>query len=272
MPADMPVEEVIENLEELGIHPKECKVLINRKTSQPMPIFAVFLTKNADNKNIYNLKELCSMKRVVETMRRKFGPAQCYRCQGCFHSSKFFSRNPKCVKCGKPHLTRDCKKTKEDEPTCCHCQGKHTANYTGCPRNPLNKPPPPPKVNYWEERAKKKNEMQVAAKARANLPIQTNNQAEATTSSIQGQSTPSAFKAQATSSSHQTHMTPSSLHPQQPPPSQIETRLNIGFDVEGIERRVSLLKIDLKGGKTCNCISSDSTSRFTSFKIVEKYV
>ncbi|GFR20051.1 RNA-directed DNA polymerase from mobile element jockey [Trichonephila clavata] len=112
MPADMPVEEVIENLEELGIHPKGCKVLINRKTSQPMPIFAVFLTKNADNKNIYNLKELCSMKRVVETMRRKFGPAQCYRCQGCFHSFKFCSRNPMCVKCGKPHLTRDCKKTK----------------------------------------------------------------------------------------------------------------------------------------------------------------
>ncbi|GFR11218.1 hypothetical protein TNCT_565101 [Trichonephila clavata] len=56
MPADMPVEEVIQNLEELGIHPKECKVLINRNTNQPMPIFAVFLAKNADNKNIYNLK------------------------------------------------------------------------------------------------------------------------------------------------------------------------------------------------------------------------
>ncbi|GFQ79144.1 hypothetical protein TNCT_603661 [Trichonephila clavata] len=73
MPADMPVNEVIENLEELGIHPKECRVLINRKTGQPMPIFSVFLEKNEDNRNIYNLKELCFMKIVVETMRGKIG-------------------------------------------------------------------------------------------------------------------------------------------------------------------------------------------------------
>ncbi|GFR23114.1 nucleic-acid-binding protein from transposon X-element [Trichonephila clavata] len=148
------------------------------------------------------------MKIVVETMRRKFGPAQCYHCQGFFHNSKYCSRNPKCVKCGKPHLTRDCTKTKGEEPTCCHCQGKHPANYIGCSRNPLNKPPPPPKVNYWEERARKK-EMQEAAKARANLLIQTNNQAEATTSSTQRQTTPSAYKTPATSSSHQTQVTPS---------------------------------------------------------------
>ncbi|GFR11220.1 uncharacterized protein TNCT_565111 [Trichonephila clavata] len=154
-------------------------------------------------------------------MRRKYGPAQCYRCQGFFHSSKFCSRNPKCVKCGKPHLTRDCTKTKEEEPSCCHCQSKHPVNYIGCPRNPLNKPPPPPKVNYWE-RAKKRNEMQAAAKARATLSTQTNIQAEATTSSIQGQSTPSAPKTQVTSSSHQTHVTPSSLQPQANlPPMQI---------------------------------------------------
>ncbi|GFS59770.1 nucleic-acid-binding protein from transposon X-element [Trichonephila clavipes] len=82
------------------------------------------------------------MKIEVDTMRRKFGPAQCYRCQGFFHSSRFCTRNPKCVKCGKPHLTKDCTKTREEEPTCCHCQGNHPANYTGCPKNPLNKPPP----------------------------------------------------------------------------------------------------------------------------------
>ncbi|GFY46800.1 RNA-directed DNA polymerase from mobile element jockey [Trichonephila inaurata madagascariensis] len=165
MPSDMPVEDIVEELEQLGIHPKECKVLISRKNGLPMPLFSVFLDKTSDNKNIYNLKELCSMKIEVDTMRRKFGPAQCYRCQGFFHSSRFCTRNPKCVKCGKPHLTKDCTKTRDEEPTCCHCQGKHPANYTGCPRNPLNKPPPPPKVNFWEERARKKKEMQEAAKA-----------------------------------------------------------------------------------------------------------
>ncbi|GFS64041.1 hypothetical protein TNCV_3944391 [Trichonephila clavipes] len=42
----------------------------------------------------------------------------------------------------------------------------HPANFTGCPRNPLNKPPPP-KVNYWDERSRKRREMKEAAQARA---------------------------------------------------------------------------------------------------------
>ncbi|GFW05415.1 hypothetical protein TNCV_3359331 [Trichonephila clavipes] len=44
-------------------------------------------------------------------------------------------------------------------------RGNHTANFTGCPRNPLNKPPP--RVNFWEERAPKPREIQEAAKADA---------------------------------------------------------------------------------------------------------
>ncbi|GFV07570.1 putative RNA-directed DNA polymerase from transposon X-element [Trichonephila clavipes] len=135
------------------------------------------------------------MKIEVDTMRKKFGPAQCYRCHGFFHSSRFCTRNPKCVKCGKPHLTRDCTKKREEEPTCCHCQGNPPANYTGCPQNPMNRPPPPPKVNFWEERARKK-EMLDAAKAK-------NEQAE------QPQK-PAPTQAQVTSSSRK---------PQTPPPA-----------------------------------------------------
>ncbi|GFT94204.1 uncharacterized protein TNCV_3922561 [Trichonephila clavipes] len=108
------------------------------------------------------------------TMRKKFGPAQCYRCQGFFHSSRFCTRNPKC---GKPHLTRDCTKKRDEDPTCCHCQGSHPANFTGCPRNPLNRPPPPPKVNFWEERARKKKEMLDAAKEKSEQAKRAQNEA-----------------------------------------------------------------------------------------------
>ncbi|GFU84038.1 nucleic-acid-binding protein from transposon X-element [Trichonephila clavipes] len=113
------------------------------------------------------------MKIKIEPLEKKKGPAQCFRCQGFFHSSTFCTRNPKCVKCGQPHLTSDCKKTKDTEATCCHCQGNYPANFSGCPRNPLNKPPPPPKVNFWDERARKRKEEMEAKKQQPQTSIST---------------------------------------------------------------------------------------------------
>ncbi|GFR33432.1 putative RNA-directed DNA polymerase from transposon X-element [Trichonephila clavata] len=172
MPVDMPVQEIVADLHSLGITVTECKPMNNRKTGLPMPLFLLTLPKTDDNKNIYNISEICSMKVKPESLNRKHGPAQCFRCQGFFHSSRFCTRNPKCVKWGKPHLTRDCVKTINEDPTCCHCQGKHPANFLGCPNNPLNRVPPPPKVNAWDERLKKKKELQEAARQRALLASQ----------------------------------------------------------------------------------------------------
>ncbi|GFU03219.1 nucleic-acid-binding protein from transposon X-element [Trichonephila clavipes] len=167
MPADTPPQEIIEDLLTVGITVNECHAMTNRKTGLPMPLFLITLPKNNINKDIFNMTALCYLKIKGEPLRPKIGPAQCFCCQGFFHSSKYCTRNPKRVKCGQPHLTRSCTKTSSTEATCCNCQGNHPANYTGCPKNPLNKPPPPPKVNFWEERARKRREMQEAAKAQA---------------------------------------------------------------------------------------------------------
>ncbi|GFU24739.1 nucleic-acid-binding protein [Nephila pilipes] len=106
-----------------------------------MPLFLVTLPKSDINRDIFNITELCSLKIEVESLRKKFGPPpQCYRCQGVFHNSNFCTRNPKCLKCGKPHLTRDCQKDINSPPTCGLCQGADTANYLLCPMNPLNRP------------------------------------------------------------------------------------------------------------------------------------
>ncbi|GFY64696.1 RNA-directed DNA polymerase from mobile element jockey [Trichonephila inaurata madagascariensis] len=147
MPSDTPPQDIIDKLLTFGISVNECHAMTNRKTGQPMPLFLV-TPRNEINRNIFNLTDLCYLKIIVEPLRPKFGPAQCFRCQGFFHSSKFCTRNPKC---GLPHLTKDCTKSSNTEATCCDCQGNHPANFTGCPRNPLNKPPPPPKVNYFEK-------------------------------------------------------------------------------------------------------------------------
>ncbi|GFX77360.1 nucleic-acid-binding protein from transposon X-element [Trichonephila clavipes] len=155
MPSDMPPQQIIEALQDLGIEINDCRVMTNRKTGLPMPLFLLSLPRNEANREVYNITEICFMKIIVEPLKPRNGPAQCFRCQGFFHSSRFCTRKPKCVKCGKPHLTRDCKKTPDTEATCCHCQGNHPTNFSGCPMNPLNKPPSPPKVNAWQEREKK---------------------------------------------------------------------------------------------------------------------
>ncbi|GFR17759.1 hypothetical protein TNCT_11781 [Trichonephila clavata] len=63
---------------------------------------------------------------------------------------------------------------------------KHPINFLGCPKNPLNRPPPPSKVNAWEERIKKRKELQEAARQKALLanqaPTQTKNPSAQTTS------------------------------------------------------------------------------------------
>ncbi|GFQ72098.1 nucleic-acid-binding protein from transposon X-element [Trichonephila clavata] len=97
----------MDDLLRLGISPSYCHVMTNRKTHLPMPLFLVSLPSNEDNRNIYNISDVCSVKVTVEILNKKPGPAQCYRCQGFFHNSRYCTRNPRCLKCGKPHLTRD---------------------------------------------------------------------------------------------------------------------------------------------------------------------
>ncbi|GFY41662.1 hypothetical protein TNIN_201521 [Trichonephila inaurata madagascariensis] len=73
---------------------------------------------------------------------------------------------PNIIWCGKPHLTKDCKKPEATDPTCCKCHSKHPANFLGFPNNPLNKPPPPDKKKAQKERVNKRKEM--IAKLRKN--------------------------------------------------------------------------------------------------------
>ncbi|GFR01784.1 RNA-directed DNA polymerase from mobile element jockey [Trichonephila clavata] len=178
MPSEMPPQEIMDALLELGITVNDCHVMTNRKTGLPMPLFLISLSKNDANRDVYNITKLCYMKIIVEILNKRQGPAQCFRCQGFFQSSKNCTRNPKCVKCGKPHFTKDCKKTRNTEATCCPCQGNHPVNYPGCPKNPLNKPPPPPKVNFWEERTRKMKETVEAEKLKSQASSSTQASAE----------------------------------------------------------------------------------------------
>ncbi|GFW68403.1 RNA-directed DNA polymerase from mobile element jockey [Trichonephila clavipes] len=69
---------------------------------------------------------------------------------GFFRFSKHCTRTPRCVKCAKNHLAKDCPKPIDEKPKCCLCEGEHPANFLGCPKNPRHR--------IAEGKEKKKNE------------------------------------------------------------------------------------------------------------------
>lgn len=75
----------------------------------------------------------------------KKGPTQCSRCQSFGHGSENCFLNPRCVRCGLNHFSKDCtfievnpitnekcKKIPDKHVRCALCNGPHTANYSEC--------------------------------------------------------------------------------------------------------------------------------------------
>ncbi|GFU90848.1 probable RNA-directed DNA polymerase from transposon X-element [Trichonephila clavipes] len=67
---------------------------------------------------------------------------------------------PKCLKCSGGHLTSDCTKSAKAPAKCANCSGPHPANFSGCPRNPINTKTNKSKStkNVWQERAAARKE------------------------------------------------------------------------------------------------------------------
>ncbi|GFT30640.1 nucleic-acid-binding protein from transposon X-element, partial [Trichonephila clavipes] len=91
----------------------------------------------------------------VEPLNKSTLPPQCYRCQEFFHHSRFCTRAPKCLKCSGGHLTSECTKSAKAPAKCANCSGPHPANFSGCPKNPINTKTTKTKAakNVWKERA-----------------------------------------------------------------------------------------------------------------------
>ncbi|GFW61859.1 nucleic-acid-binding protein from transposon X-element [Trichonephila clavipes] len=98
---------------------------------------------------------------AVEPLNKSTMPQQCYRCQEFFHHSRFCARAPKCLKCSGGHLTSECTKSAKAPAKCANCSGSHPANFSGCPKNPINT-----KLtkNVWQERAAARKQSQKQTK------------------------------------------------------------------------------------------------------------
>ncbi|GFX94478.1 RNA-directed DNA polymerase from mobile element jockey [Trichonephila clavipes] len=141
LPRNFKVEEIQADLEELGFTPeKKVNQLIGRRSKQPIPVFLVTLPRSIENLKIFHLKTLSYLSIRVEGYNGK-GVTQCYTCNHFHHNSENCHLNPRCLKCGEGHITRECPITERLETAyCINCEMYgHMANWRGCPCFP--KPP-----------------------------------------------------------------------------------------------------------------------------------
>ncbi|GFR10103.1 nucleic-acid-binding protein from transposon X-element [Trichonephila clavata] len=110
LPSDYDTNEIIQALGEFNIVPEHVTVMRNRSKNINMPLFLVVSKKTPENQKFFKVTSIGYYKIKVESLNKNSMPAQCYRCQLFYHHSRFCNREPKCLKCGLNHLTRDCKK------------------------------------------------------------------------------------------------------------------------------------------------------------------
>ena len=111
---------------------KKDRRALGLKEVVPLDMFIVSFDRETDIDKIYNIKTVMSSKVKIEPMRKNKTIPQCKRCQDYGHTQNFCAKTPRCVKCGKQHLTFDCHKPLNSQPKCVHCGENHPANYRGC--------------------------------------------------------------------------------------------------------------------------------------------
>ena len=128
-----PIEEIKEEIENMGHEVSNISNIKNRISKQPLPMFYINLKPKANNKDIYKCTAILHTKISFEPPRKKREIAQCTRCQRYGHTKSYCHHNPRCVKCSENHLTTECpRKTRSDKVRCVLCNGNHPANYKGC--------------------------------------------------------------------------------------------------------------------------------------------
>lgn len=128
----IPPDEIKNELESKGHKVRNIINVRHRTSKEPLPLFFVDLEPCENNKTIYELQYLGHCKIRVEPPRKKNYIIQCTRCQEYGHSKAYCTKPFNCVKCGKSHDSKICKKPRDTPATCALCNGDHPANYKGC--------------------------------------------------------------------------------------------------------------------------------------------
>lgn len=129
----IPTDDIQAELEEAGHKARNILNIRHRVNKEPLSMFFVDLEPKENNHKIFELKAICGTIITIEPPRKKSGIVQCTRCQHYGHTKTYCTRPYNCVKCGGPHNTTTCSKTRDTPANCVLCGGRdHPANYKGC--------------------------------------------------------------------------------------------------------------------------------------------
>jgi len=110
---DIPVDEIKRELEILGFQPLSYAVSEPLKNQRPMLVHIA-----ADHKaRHFSFKQPIYISISVEPIKSS-GPPQCFSCRRFGHGSRNCEHLPRCVKCAGDHTAKECKKTRDESPTC----------------------------------------------------------------------------------------------------------------------------------------------------------
>lgn len=124
--------EIFDDLQNKGYNIIGVSKQLSAKDKRPLNMFVLSFAPEEQidsiykiDRILYNVVEICALK------GSKLVP-QCKNCQDFGHTKNHCNKAPRCVKCGKGHLTATCTKQKTVRANCANCNGDHPANYRGC--------------------------------------------------------------------------------------------------------------------------------------------
>lgn len=143
---DREISELEDHLSDANVRPREIKIL-SRKSTVTGTHTLYLLYFDRGTVKLQDLRRIKTLDGFWVTWRyyakHPSDAAQCHRCQKFGHGSRNCNLQPRCVKCGEPHLSEECSLPRKAElgdnagqlkarVKCANCKGNHTSNYRGC--------------------------------------------------------------------------------------------------------------------------------------------
>lgn len=146
----MPTDELLNELERVGITPKDAKIIEPRSKKYDDQVIYVLYFNKSEKIKIENLRLTRALLNCIVRwdyyMPKNRGPTQCANCLAYGHGTQNCFRSANCIRCGGKHKSDQCPHLPDKESQekgvamkippglvkCANCQGRHTANYSGC--------------------------------------------------------------------------------------------------------------------------------------------